>query len=182
MTALEIRQDEIGSIAGLAEAHEAYKARRARMMGVKPPAPKPVIVRTIPNREHLRNCPRPEHYQDATLYVAPIGPIRVRDWLNITSPKETAPITAKRIMAEICALYGVAHVDLISNRRTHRLVLPRQHACYRLRTETPFSLPQIGRLMGGRDHTSILYSIRKFEAQRDAGKLVLTEPPSLAAE
>ena len=177
MTALEITRDEIGSF-DLA----AYKARRARMMGFKPPAPKPVLVRQIPNREYLRTCPRPEHYQDATLYVAPIGPIRVRDWLNIASPKETAQTTAKRILAEICALYGVSHVDLISDRRTACLTRPRQHACYRLRMETPLSLPQIGRLMGGRDHTTILYNYRKFEAMRDAGKLVMVDPLPIAAE
>ena len=164
------------------ELHRQAVERRKRMGMVTAPAPKPVVVRLIPNREYLRNCPRPEHYQDATLYVAPIGPIRVRDWLHVESPKEGAQKSAKRILAEICALYGVSLVDLISDRRTACLTRPRQHACYRLRMETPLSLPQIGRLMGGRDHTTILYNYRKFEVMRDAGKLVMVDPLPLAAE
>ena len=177
MTALEIRQDEIGSF-DLA----AYKARRDRMLGVKPPAPKPVAVRHITNIGFFRGLPRPPHALDAVKYLEPIGPIRIRDIMMIASPKESTQMSARRIIREICEQYGVNHIDLISDRRTACLVRPRQHACYRLRTETTLSFPQIGKLMGGRDHTTAIASYRKFLSQLEAGKVTVALPASLAAE
>lgn len=53
--------------------------------------------------------------------------------------------------------------DLMSNRRTHNIVMPRQVVMFLAKDMTLFSLPSIGRLMGGRDHTTILHAVRKVE-------------------
>lgn len=172
MTALEIRPEEIGNVGfDLAE----YKARRARMMGAMPPRPKPSIARVV----HI--IP-PRKTMARVLYPAPIGPIRVRDIIAVATPAESSPKLSRRIMHEICQLYGVTLIDLISNRRTACLTRPRMHAYYRLRTETTLSYPQIGKLMGGRDHTTAMHGYKRFLAQVEAGKVTVDLPPSLAAE
>lgn len=77
------------------------------------------------------------------------------------------------IVKEVCKKHGVSIQDLISERRHQYLVRPRQEMMYRLCTETDWSLPRIGRLLGGRDHTTILHGKRKFKALLDAGKVTL---------
>ena len=172
----------VGSELALELHRQAVERRKRMAMGAKVakrPAP---AVRHIPNMGFFRGLPRPAHSLDAVLYLEPIGPIRVRDIMMIASPKESTQISARRIIREICEQYGVTHIDLISDRRTACLVRPRQHACYRLRTETTLSYPQIGKLMGGRDHTTAIASYRKFLSQLEAGKVTVALPSSLAAE
>lgn len=69
--------------------------------------------------------------------------------------------TIQRVVARH---YGLTLVDLISDRRTARLVRPRQIAMYLAKTLTLRSLPEIGRRFGGRDHTTILHGVLKIEA------------------
>lgn len=71
--------------------------------------------------------------------------------------------------------YSIGRVDMLSNRRTATIVRPRQIAMWLCRKLTTRSLPEIGRHFGGRDHTTILYSARKIEADRQVD-------PSLDAE
>ena len=78
-----------------------------------------------------------------------------------------------QIMKEVCDKYCVSMEDLISERRHQYLVRPRQEAMYRLCTETDWSLPRIGRLLGNRDHTTILHGKKKFQERLDAGEVTL---------
>ncbi len=59
--------------------------------------------------------------------------------------------------------FGIAVVDILSARRTANIVLPRQIAYYFCKTMTLRSLPDIGRQLGGRDHTTILHGVRKIQ-------------------
>lgn len=70
--------------------------------------------------------------------------------------------TALVIRKAVAARYGMTLNDLDSNCRHHRLVLARQEAMYFVARDCPsLSYPRMGRMFGGRDHTSIFYSIRK---------------------
>jgi chromosomal replication initiator protein len=51
---------------------------------------------------------------------------------------------------------------LLGRDRSHRVAEPRQVAMYLLRHETNASLPQIGEVLGGRDHTTVMYAIQKI--------------------
>lgn len=74
--------------------------------------------------------------------------------------------TMKDIISEVAEKYGVTINDILSDRRTRNLAQPRFEVCWRARNETRLSLPQIGRSIGGRDHTTVLNAIRKYEAMR----------------
>lgn len=62
--------------------------------------------------------------------------------------------------------YEVSKLDLLSARRTMDIVRPRQVCYYLARHLTKRSLPEIGRRIGGRDHTSALHGIQKIEQLR----------------
>lgn len=75
----------------------------------------------------------------------------------------------KLILQCVSAHLKVGIIDIISERRTINLIYPR-HLCYWLmRSMTTNSLPTIGRSLGGRDHTTILYGCRKINALVLAG-------------
>jgi chromosomal replication initiator protein len=67
------------------------------------------------------------------------------------------------IKAATCKQFGISPEELVSSRRTARLVWPRQVAMYLAREITQESLPAIGREFGGRDHTTVLHAWRRTE-------------------
>jgi len=54
--------------------------------------------------------------------------------------------------------------DIKGRRRTKQMVLPRQISMYIIRKLTDHSLPEIGELCGGRDHTTILHACESIES------------------
>ena len=69
----------------------------------------------------------------------------------------------RTITAAVADIRGVALDDILSDRRSQRVVRPRHEAMYFAKALTPASLPAIGRRMGGRDHTTVLSGIRRVE-------------------
>ena len=67
----------------------------------------------------------------------------------------------KHIMFEVCVKYGLTRSEVRSQRRTKNLIPARQEFCYRAVMETPASMPQIGKFLGGRDHTTVLHAARR---------------------
>lgn len=76
-----------------------------------------------------------------------------------TRLKECWP-SARAIIFAVSAEYKVGRRELESMDRTHRVVRPRQLAMYLCRLLTPLSLPEIGRRLGRKDHTTILHGVR----------------------
>ena len=72
-------------------------------------------------------------------------------------------LTIEAIKRVVCKHFEVSHTDLVSSRRHHKVTLPRMIAMYLSRELTVCSLPMIGRQFGGRDHTTVLHSVRKIE-------------------
>ena len=58
---------------------------------------------------------------------------------------------------------GLRRGEIKSDRRFKHIVRWRQYAMYLIHHYTTLSLPQIGRLLGGKDHTTVLYAIRKIK-------------------
>jgi hypothetical protein len=77
---------------------------------------------------------------------------------------ETKPVaypSIAEILEAVANYFRVSVMDLKSARRTHDVVLPRHIAMYLSKELTPFSLPVIGRHIGGKDHTTVLNGVRK---------------------
>ncbi|MGB7980827.1 MAG: chromosomal replication initiator protein DnaA [Candidatus Nanopelagicales bacterium] len=78
-------------------------------------------------------------------------------------PNEAGPeITAPAIMLETAKFYSVSIDDLTGPSRSRTLVTARQVAMYLCRELTDLSLPKIGELFGGRDHTTVMHADRKI--------------------
>ena len=75
------------------------------------------------------------------------------------------PITPEQILLAVAEFYRVDIADLTGRSRNKEVVVPRQMAMYLLREETGASLPQIGDLLGGRDHTTVMYAHEKMSEQ-----------------
>jgi chromosomal replication initiator protein len=74
---------------------------------------------------------------------------------------ETAPpVGPESILQAICRYFGVSLEDLRGKARDRRVIVPRQVAMYLLREDGKLSLPEIGNLLGGRDHTTVLHGNR----------------------
>jgi len=70
------------------------------------------------------------------------------------------------IIRAVSARTGISVPEIIGERRSKWIVAARFEAIYEVSVATGYSLPQIGRIFGGRDHTSILNALRKERARR----------------
>ncbi|MFB0533612.1 MAG: chromosomal replication initiator protein DnaA [Anaerolineae bacterium] len=74
-------------------------------------------------------------------------------------------LSVEQIIEAVAQFYNLETEDLLGRRRSKDIVTARQIAMYLVREETNASLPQIGRAMGGRDHTTVLHGYVKIHAQ-----------------
>ena len=88
---------------------------------------------------------------------------------DIVPATSQRPVTAEDIIVATGAAYGYSADDLRSPSRRQPLVLSRQIAMYLCREQTDLSLPKIGALFGGRDHTTVMHAIDKVK------RLLLTD-------
>jgi chromosomal replication initiator protein len=89
-------------------------------------------------------------------------------------PAGEGTISIDVIQGEVCRYYGVTLDELTGDKRTRRIVGPRQVAMYLSRELTDASLPAIGRSFGGRDHTTVMYAVQKVAGQMSGEGDVLT--------
>lgn len=66
--------------------------------------------------------------------------------------------TGSEIIDAVCDITGISRVDLISERRTRNIVIPRQVGMAACCQWTGLSTPIVGRLFGKRDHTTVLHA------------------------
>ncbi len=99
----------------------------------------------------------------ASLSKRPVDLSLAEEVLRNVIPNETGPeITGPAIMLETAKFYSVTIEDLTGQSRTRTLVTARQVAMYLCRELTDLSLPKIGEMFGGRDHTTVMHADRKI--------------------
>ncbi|MBJ7247818.1 MAG: chromosomal replication initiator protein DnaA [Thermoleophilia bacterium] len=98
----------------------------------------------------------------AMLNGEPLTVELVRDVLSSQYPEDSRPVTVESVQRVVADYFSLSVDELRSERRTQTIVFPRQVAMYLSRELTDMSLPQIGRLFGGRDHTTIHYGHDKI--------------------
>jgi chromosomal replication initiator protein len=87
----------------------------------------------------------------------------------LIAPEGSNEIRPEMIVAECATYFGISRAELIGPSRSRPLVQGRQVAMYLCRELTPLSLPKIGEIFGGRDHTTVLHAdskIRKLMGER----------------
>jgi chromosomal replication initiator protein len=100
----------------------------------------------------------------ASLTAKPLSP----ELVDAVIPKamrapEKTPV--EEIQQRVAAAFGISRAELVGSTRAATPLSARQVAIFLTREMTDLSLPQIGRLYGGRDHSTVLNSIRRAEAR-----------------
>lgn len=135
----------------------AERLAQSKVVVVAPPVvpvdPGAAVVRWVERQKQLAPMPMKE------------------TWFSIVDEIVTEPARPRieQIQRETIAFFGIPMTELMSERRTADVVRPRQVAMYLSKNLTIRSLPEIGRRFGGRDHTTVLHSVRKIE------RLLLTD-------
>jgi chromosomal replication initiator protein len=86
----------------------------------------------------------------------------LRDLLSI----QNRQISVENIQKIVADYYKIKIADMYSKKRPASIARPRQIAMYLAKELTQKSLPEIGELFGGRDHTTVLHAVRKIGGER----------------
>ncbi|WP_045476946.1 chromosomal replication initiator protein DnaA [Serpentinimonas barnesii] len=86
----------------------------------------------------------------------------LRDLLSI----QNRQISVENIQKTVADFYKIKVADMYSRKRPANIARPRQIAMFLAKELTQKSLPEIGELFGGRDHTTVLHAVRKIAAER----------------
>jgi chromosomal replication initiator protein len=86
----------------------------------------------------------------------------LRDLLSI----QNRQISVENIQKTVADFYKIKVADMYSKKRPASIARPRQIAMYLAKDMTKKSLPEIGELFGGRDHTTVLHAVRKIGDER----------------
>ncbi len=90
--------------------------------------------------------------------------------------KELSP---EEIQKVVCKHFNIKITDLKGKKKNNSIVLPRQIAMYIIRQRTKLSFPEIGQCFGGRDHSTVIYSINKIESLIEEDKKIKESVDSL---
>ena len=83
---------------------------------------------------------------------------------DIISPNAQREVTPNLIIQIVSDHFGITPLDISSQKRTKEIVYPRQIVMYLCRNMTETPLQSIGRILGGRDHTTIIHGAEKIAA------------------
>ena len=84
----------------------------------------------------------------------------IKDILNETQP---VPVTIEKIVGEVSRTFNVSPADIRGTKRNANVASARRVAIYILREVTGMSMEEIGREFSGRDHSTIVYSLKTME-------------------
>jgi len=91
-----------------------------------------------------------------------------KEYLSPVFKRTAGQLSAEKICEHVAAYYDLKPLELKSQSRQRQVALARQVAMALCRNMMSFSLPEIGRFFGGRDHTTVLSSIRKIDDLRES--------------
>lgn len=101
----------------------------------------------------------------ASLMAKPLSSELIAEVLPRHRPSQ--PTSVEEIQQRAAECFGISRAELVGSSRAATPLRARQVAIFLTRDLTDLSLPQIGRLYGGRDHTTVLNSLRRVEASLD---------------
>ena len=99
-------------------------------------------------------------------HKVPVTMDTVRIALRDIFKASAVPVTVENIQQNVAEYYNLKIADMYSKSRAAPIARARQIAMYLSKELTQKSLPEIGSLFGGRDHTTVLYACKKIAADR----------------
>jgi hypothetical protein len=131
-------------------------------------------ITTSPSHPTFQTASDKQH----PLHIAAVPRPTTRS-IHTKPPATPQPATVRNIVAEVAAFHTITADHILSPNRKHGIVRPRQIACYLAKNLTKLSLSQIGKRIGGRDHTTVLHSIQKVERLMVSDELLANQIDAL---
>ena len=94
--------------------------------------------------------------------VISVAQTAIKDILNETQP---VPVTIEKIIGEVSRTFNVSAADIRGTKRNASVANARRVAIHILREVTGMSMEEIGREFSGRDHSTIVYSLKTMEKE-----------------
>ena len=89
---------------------------------------------------------------------------------DIISPNEKKIITPETIINMVAEQFDITPADIVGNKRSSKIVYPRQIAMYLCRTMLDIPLTQVGTYIGNRDHTTVIHGINKIQDELETSE------------
>jgi chromosomal replication initiator protein len=86
----------------------------------------------------------------------------------LNPPSDQVEASPEAVLNAVVETFGISLEDLKSSSRRREISVARQIGMYLMRQHTALSLPKIGEVFGGKDHTTVLYSCEKIAQQKEA--------------
>jgi chromosomal replication initiator protein len=150
------------------EMRVAILLRKAELEGIAMPEEVAFFI-----AKHLRSNVR--ELEGALKKVVAYARFHGRDVANVDTCKDalkdllsvsSGQVTVENIQKTVADFYKIKVADMYSKRRPANIAMPRQVAMYLAKELTQKSLPDIGDMFGGRDHTTVLHAVRKISDLR----------------
>lgn len=108
-------------------------------------------------KQHLLPGPVRQSYAPASRAIKrePVAPAQ--------PPAPAMSPQTRAVIAAVAKRFGISVSDLLGCCQRRRIAWPRQYAYAMVQGERGLSLPEIGRIFSGRDHTTVLYGINKHQ-------------------
>jgi chromosomal replication initiator protein len=100
----------------------------------------------------------------SSLYQRKIDMSTVKSIINKNQSHKTSLIEIQKLTAEY---FNISLSDILSNEKSRRFSYPRQVAMYLSRRLTNFSFKEIGKAFGNKDHSTVIYAVKRIEKDKD---------------
>jgi chromosomal replication initiation ATPase DnaA len=142
-----------------AEVMERARASHARQFGARPSVSTVLANRVLA----LRHAE-----QTAISDQMRLACEQAHELCDQTPTRIGAPDHVKVIIRDVALATGVTVAEILGRRRSKHIVLARKEAMQKVANATGYSLPRIGQIFGGRDHTTVLYCLHGKHSRRCA--------------
>jgi chromosomal replication initiator protein len=98
---------------------------------------------------------------------------------DLVSEREARPITPQSILDSTAEYFGYTVEELIGRSRTRPLTTARHVGMYLFRELTDLSFPNIAKMFGGRDHTTVIHAVERIKVQMKERRQVFQQVTEL---
>lgn len=110
------------------------------------------------------------------LYHVPPSLTATKEALSgLITPVNKRTFTPDALFRVVAEHFGITVENILSQKRTKLLVYPRQLVMYLMYKDFDYSYPQIGRELGGKDHTTIMYGCGKIEKEMEENTQIVRD-------
>lgn len=155
------------------------RAWRAKMLPAATAVPVKEILhrrqKTAEQARAIEECHAHVNARKLAAQVAVARPARFVAKYSRDIRSDDGRIMVSGIVAYVADYFDLSVEDILSHRRPKKVATPRHIAMYLARELTLCSLPEIGRRIGGRDHTTALYGIRRAERLKESDRQIAAD-------